>query len=107
MDTGAGIVRVRRLTDGRTLFTHAATNAPGPESFTTVTAIAADRAGDVAWIAHVSSIVRHTVSTAVYAAGRGSVRQLDTGTAIVPGSLRLTGTTVSWQHGTQRRSGRI
>lgn len=51
VDTGASIVQVRRLTDGRTLFTHAATNVPGPESFTTVTAIAADRAGDVAWIA--------------------------------------------------------
>ncbi len=107
VDTGAGIVQVRRLTDGRTLFTHAATSAPGPESFTTVTAIAADRAGDVAWIARSHSIVRQAASTAVYAAAGGTVRRLDTGPAIVTDSLRLTGTTVSWQHGTQRRSGRL
>lgn len=107
VDTGSGVVQVRRLTDGRTLFTHGAAGAPGPESFTTVTAIAADAAGDVAWIARASSIVRHTASTAVYAAAGATVRQLDAGTAILSDSLRLNGTTVSWQHGTQRRSGRL
>ena len=105
VDTGSTVVQVRRLTDGRTLFTHPATSAPGPESYTTVSAIAADRAGNVAWIAHTSSIVRHAVGTTVYAAEGSGIRRLDSGGAIVATSLRLTGTTVRWRNGSRSRSG--
>ena len=104
VDTGSTVVRVRRLTDGRTLFAYSATRAPGPESYTTVSAIVTDQSGDVAWIARSSSIVRHAQSTAVYAAKGAVVRQLDAGAAIVPGSLRLSGTTVYWRSGSRRRS---
>ncbi len=107
VDTGSSVVRVQRLTDGHTLFTHPAVSTAGPESYTTVTAIAADGTGDVAWVAHSSSIVRHAQSTAVYAAAGATVHRLDTGNAIEPGSLRLNGTTVRWQNGSRRRSGRL
>ena len=106
VDTGSTVVQVRRLTDGRTLFTHPATSAPGPESYTTVSAIAADRAGDVAWIARTSSIVapcrRHD---RLCRSSGSSIRRLDSGGAIVATSLRLTGTTVRWRNGSRSRSG--
>jgi hypothetical protein len=107
VDTGGSVVQVRRLTDGRTLFTHPAASSPEPESYTTVSAIATDRTGDVAWIAHTRSIVRHATSTTVFAAKGSTARQLDAGAAIVPGSLRLTGATVRWQNGSRRRSGQL
>lgn len=107
VDTGSSVVQVRRLTDGRTLFTHPAANSAGPESYTNVTAIVADRTGDVAWVVHSSSIVRHAQSTAVFAAAGATVHRLDAGSAIDPGSLRLSGTTVRWQNGSRRRSGRL
>jgi hypothetical protein len=105
VDTGSTVVQVERLTDGRKVFTHSAASAPGPESYTTVSAIVTDRAGDVAWVARTSSIVRHAASTTVSAAKGTTVRQLDAGAGIVPGSLRLTRTTVHWQNGSQKRSG--
>lgn len=107
VDTGSSVVQVRRLTDGRTLYTHPAASALGPESYTTVPTIVADGAGDVAWIAHGSSIVRRAASTTVYAARGSSVRRLDSGPAIAVASLRLTGTTVRWRNARQSRSGRL
>lgn len=104
VDTGSTTVQVRRLSDGAVLSAYPAAAAPGPESFTSVSAIVVDAAGAVAWIGRANSVVRHSSSTTVYAARAGAARQLDAGSAIVADSLRLTGTTVSWRHGGERRS---
>lgn len=104
VDTGSTTVQVRRLSDGAVLSAYPAAQAPGPESFTSVSAIVVDAAGAVAWIGRAESVVRHGVSTVVYAADGGPARRLDAGSAIVADSLRLAGTAVSWRHGGERRS---
>ncbi len=106
VDTGSRIARVQQLTDGHTLFTHPVVSTAGPESYTTGTAIAADGT-DVAWVAHSSSIVCHAQCTAVYAAAGATVHRLNIASAIVPGSLRLSGHDVRWQSASRRRSGRL
>ena len=107
VDTGSTQIVVRRLDTGATLATHAAARAAFPESFTSASAVVVEPGGAVAWIGHVTSIVRHSSVTAVYAARGSLVRRLDTGSAIGATSLRLRGTTVSWRHGTAERSARL
>lgn len=105
VDAGQAAVEVLRLPDGRALYAHGAIGNPGPEAFSTVTDLVLSGRGRVAWIARSSSILRHRTQTEVHAGGPGGTRLLDSGAPVVPGSLRLSGGRVSWQHGSARRSG--
>jgi hypothetical protein len=107
VDTGSATVVVRRLSDGARLFVHAAADAAGPEGFVTVTTIVARPSGAVAWIARASTIVGHRNVTGVYARHGSGVTKLDSGNAIGLRSLRLSGSTISWQNGSGRRSARL
>ena len=107
VDTGDTQIVVRRLDTGATLVDQPAAQASFPESFSSATAVVVTPTGVVAWIGHVSSIVRHGSVTAVYAARGTSVRRLDTGSGIAATSLRLRGTTVSWRDGSAQRSARL
>ncbi|MGH2869110.1 MAG: hypothetical protein ACRDNK_16315 [Solirubrobacteraceae bacterium] len=107
VDTGSATVVVRRLSDGAHLFSHAAADAAGPEGYVAVTAIVATPAGAVAWIAHAHTIVGNRSVTGVYTRSGSNVSKLDSGNAIQLSSLRLSGSTVSWQDGSGRRSARL
>ncbi len=100
VDTGNTAVIVRRLSDGKTLRSAAATSPPGAESYQSVGSLVLKRDGAVAWIGMGSSIGQHTHRTEVYKAdSHGSVQRLDSGDAIRPGSLVLSGSRLSWKHG--------
>ncbi len=107
VDTGSATVVVRRLSDGARLFSHAAADAAGPEGYVAVTTIVATSAGAVGWIARASTIVGHRTVTGVYARQGSGVSKLDSGNRIGVGSLRLSGSTLSWQDGSGRRSSRL
>ena len=107
VDTGSATVVLRRLSDGAGLFSHAAAKPAGPEGFVNVTDIVATASGAVAWIAHASSIVGHRSSTGVFVRRGAGLSQLDSGAGIKAGSLRLSGTSVSWQDGSARRSAHV
>ncbi len=106
IDFGASKVVVRRLSDGAQLFSHAASSASsGPESYGSVGSIVVTPSAAVAWIAVDHSIVAHRVVAQVMARGSsGGVRVLQTSPGIVPGSLRLHGSTLTWRVGTATRS---
>jgi hypothetical protein len=100
VDTGNTAVIVRRLSDGKTLRSAAATSPPGVESFQSVGSLVLKRDGAVAWIGLGSSIGLHNHKTEVYKAdSHGSVQLLDAGGAIRSGSLVLNGSRLSWKHG--------
>jgi hypothetical protein len=107
VDTGSATVVVRRLSDGARLFSHTAADAAGPEGYVTVTSIVATPAGAAAWIARASTIVGHRNVTGVYARRGAGVSKLDSGNGIGVSSLRLSGSTLSWQDGSGRRSSRL
>jgi hypothetical protein len=101
VDTGSADVIVMRISTGRRLSTHAASSiSVGPESFESVGSIVVNPAGQVAWIVSASSIATHRRAVQVLAADRRGTRVLDSSGAIVPGSLRLNGSTLAWKRGT-------
>ncbi len=101
VDTGGASVTVRRARDGKQLKNYpAATTGLLPEAYQAVTSIVLKRDAGVAWIATVHSIIGRGTSVAVYRNGR----LLDSGPGIGPRSLRLHGTTLSWQHGASERN---
>jgi hypothetical protein len=104
VDTGQAEVEVLRLPEGRRLYGHVAITNPGPESFSTVTGLVLTRGGTVAWLARSNSIVGHRTTTEVWAGSPHRTRLLDSGPQVQSGSLRLAGNTVSWRHGSVRRS---
>jgi hypothetical protein len=106
IDFGASKVVVRRLSDGAQLFTHAASSASsGAESYGSVGSIVVTPSAAVAWIAVNRSIVAHREQAQVMARGSsGGVRALQTSPGIVPGSLRLHGSTLTWRVGAATRS---
>jgi hypothetical protein len=105
VDTSSAEVLVRRLSDGRTVLDGAAiANVPGPESFQSVRSIVVRADGAVAWISGVGSLLVHRAATEVHRAdARGQVL-LDSGATIALGSLRLHGSTISWNHGGATRT---
>jgi hypothetical protein len=107
VDTGATSIEVMRVSDEHRLLTTPAIGNPGPESYTHVTGLVLTPEGAAAWIARAASIATHRTVTEVHAASAGSTRVLDSGAGIAPGSLRLSGRTVSWQDGSARRSARL
>jgi hypothetical protein len=100
VDTGSTQVIVARLSDRHRLSTHAASSViVGAESFESVGSIVVNRTGQVAWIASVSSIATHRRAVQLLAADQHGTRVLDSSLAIAPGSLRLSGSRLSWKHG--------
>jgi hypothetical protein len=107
VDTGQAEVEIVRLPSGSRLYSHLAIGNPGPESFATVTGLVLSGRGAVAWIARSSSILSHRASIEVHAGDAQGTRRLDSGPQVEEGSLRLSGDTVSWRHGSIRRSARL
>jgi hypothetical protein len=101
VDTGFTTIIVRRLSDGKRLHSFAAVTGPGlVESYQSIGSLVVTAKGAVAWIATDSSIIGHGKRTEVHAKSR----MLDSGTRIVPTSLRLHGSTLSWRDGASRRT---
>jgi hypothetical protein len=99
VDTATTEVMVRRLTDGATLSELPASQVVGPESFQSVGSIVVKPGGAVAWIGSDTSILGHRTRDEVHAARGSSDSLLDSGPGIVPGSLRLDGSALSWRDG--------
>jgi hypothetical protein len=100
IDTVRAQVVVRRLTDGAQLAGFPATSTVGVESFQSVGSVVVKSDGAAAWIGQETSIIargRELIEVHTAAGAHESV--LDSGVAIVPESLRLRGSTLSWQHG--------
>jgi hypothetical protein len=106
IDTGSTNIVVRRLSDGHQLANVAAGTPPGPESYTTVTAIVLRGSGAVAWIAVSRSLGAKEDRTEVWRLVRGSRRRLDVSNAgsIAPRSLRLRGRRLTWRESARTRS---
>jgi len=106
VDTGSSSLVVRRLSDGRVLRQFPAISGPiRPESFVSVASVVAKPGGAVAWIALAESILTHSSSIEVLAAGSSGTgsRVLDRGRGINPGSLALRGSRLTWSdHGRTR-----
>lgn len=97
VDLATATVAVRRLSDGRRLYSHVAlTASPGPESFESVGSIALDRDGALGWIASASSIASHRRLTQVLARNGSGARVLATGSNIRTDSLRQRGSRLTW-----------
>lgn len=107
VDTGTTVVEVRRFSDGRQLFSHAAIPPAGVESFDSVGSLVINAGAAVAWIGHASSIATHRSVTQVFAFSGAGVRRLDSGPGILTGSLRLAGSKLSWRHGASTRSAKL
>jgi hypothetical protein len=78
----------------------AITGAIGPEAYQSVDSLVVKRDGSVAWIATVNSIIGRGSDVEVHANGK----RLDSGNAIAPKSLKLSGSQLTWRHGTATRS---
>jgi hypothetical protein len=105
VDTSSAGVLVRSLANGRVLADQAAIlNVPGPESFESVRMIVVKRDGAVAWIAAVSSIGHPSSLFEVHRGDRQGHALLDSGARIVPRSLRLHGSTITWTDAGMPRS---
>jgi hypothetical protein len=103
VDTGTTVVIVRRLTDGRHLRSSPATAPVGVESYQTVHSLVLKVDGAVAWIATGRSLGTRHGAVEVWRSDRHGTTRLDSGQAIQARSLRLTGATLNWRHGTQTR----
>jgi hypothetical protein len=105
VDTGAGSLSLRRLSDGRGLGTYQAVSPPvGPESYRSIVSVVLRRSGSVAWIGEASSVISHRSQFEVQAASAGAVRVLDRGPGIAPRSLRLHGERLTWRDRGRTRS---
>ncbi len=104
IDTGSTDVVVRRLTDGKRLRGVPASGPLGPESYEAIDRLALKRNGSVAWIVSTSSLATHHRSVEVRRADARGTAALDSGAAIAITSLRLTGSTLHWRHGSQSRT---
>jgi hypothetical protein len=104
-DTGFTIVVVRRLTDGKQLFSDSATTNPlGPESYETVDSLVLKADAAVAWIADGRSIVQNKKDIEVHEAHKGRQTLLDSGAPVKTRSLQLHGSKLTWRHGKTTRS---
>jgi hypothetical protein len=106
IDTVRAQVVVRRLTDGGQLESFPATSTAGVEPFQSVGSVVVESDGAVAWIGRETSIIaRGRELVEVHAAAGGHQSVLDSGAGIVPASLRLRGSTLTWRHdGATRRA---
>lgn len=105
VDTGAGSLVVRRLSDGRQLGVFEAISGPvGPESYRSVGSVVVKADGAVAWIGVASSIISHRRTIEVHEADAGGRRVLDSSAGIRIDSLRLRGSALTWTDGGRTRS---
>ena len=105
VDTGTAQAVVRRLTDGAVLREASATaRVPGAESYQLVAAIVVKADGAVAWIGEGHSIIGRGPVVEVHRYDRHGQAELDHGSGIVGGSLRLKGSRLTWTHSSRRRS---
>jgi len=105
VDTGSASVSVRRLSDGRELSSEPAITGLIPvEAYQSVDSLVVKRDASVAWIATVNSIIGRGSGTEVHSLARGRLALLDSGSAIVPTSLRLHDSKLTWRHGASTRS---
>jgi hypothetical protein len=105
VDAGFTTVFVRRLSDGKRLASYGAVSGPGlVESYQLIGSIVVKRDAAVAWIASERSIIGQGSRLEVDGAQHGRRTVLDSGTGIVASSLRVRGSTVSWQHGSTTRT---
>jgi len=106
VDAGYTVVVVRRLLDGEQLHSdHSITGPVGPESYQSVGSLALKGDGAVAWIAEGRSIIGHGPQPIeVHRHDSRGERLLDSGAAIDPKSLRLTGSTLTWTRAGQTES---
>jgi hypothetical protein len=105
VDASHSVVVVKRLSDGVVLHqAPAITIFLGPESGETVTSLVVKPDGAVAWIASGASILPNSRKVEVQLVDRRGQRRLDSGRAIVPGSLRLKRSKLTWLHGRTLRS---
>jgi hypothetical protein len=101
---GTGVV-VRRLTDGKRLRESPATRAGVVEGAQSVGSVVVRSDGAVAWIGVERSIIGRGEAIEVHAANgpASGDRVLDSGAQIVPGSLQLRGSTLTWTTGAATR----
>jgi hypothetical protein len=105
VDAGYTTVIVRRLSDGKRLRSYSAVSGPGlPESYQSIGSIVVKRDASVAWIGSEHSIIRQGSLIEVNRAQHGTRTTLGSGASIKPGSLKLTGSTLSWRDGDLTRS---
>ena len=104
VDTGSTSVVVRRLSDGRQLASVPAGTPPGPESYTSVSAIVVRSGGTAAWIAVSRSLGTHRASIEVWRVVHGAAQRLDTGPGVAQHSLRLHGRRLTWRDRGRTRS---
>jgi hypothetical protein len=106
VDTSSSYIEVRDISTGRPLLDLQVGNAAIAPSAVTVDALVVTPPGAVAWINHGGTSQRPGYE--VHAAGPGTAPHLlDAGTEVVPGSLTLNGSTVSWTRGGTTRSARL
>jgi len=105
VDTVRTDVVVRRLSDGTRLADFPATRAAVAEGFQSVGSLAVRSDGAVGWIGSERSIMRRGQSIEVHSAGAAASadRVLDSGSQVVPQSLRLHGSLLTWKHGAATR----
>lgn len=104
-DTGMGSVVVRRLDNGQILHTaEALSGANLVEGYDQVVSLVLRPDGSAAWSAQETSAGFGGRIVQVLAIDRSGERILDSGPAIGLQSLRLSGSTVSWRHGTDTRT---
>ena len=108
VDTGSTLVIVRRLDDGALVRSAPASSPPGPEGYQLVGSLVLRADGAAAWIASGRSLGRRVSIVEVWRLSRtGTLTRLDSGGAIVVGSLRLEGATLHWHHGAAVKSARL
>lgn len=105
VDMGSTQVVVRNLTTGSRLSASPAVEAPGPESFASVSSLVVRPDGAAAWIAVANSLGTHRSTLELWrVSARGTTALLDSGSAVTRRSLRLRGDKLSWTHGGRPRS---
>jgi hypothetical protein len=105
VDMLASSVALVDLRTGASTATAAATTPERrPESFMSVTSMAVDRKGTLAWIGERSAVGAFTPVYEVHALSSSGNRLLASATNIAPKSLRLRGDTLSWRAGGRTRS---
>jgi hypothetical protein len=110
VDTGSTDIVVVDVANRRTLLT-----VPGAGgfidacfiSFHDVMDLVATRRGSVAWLVRKGAQCKTTTYEVFSARASGAPTLLEEGPAIVPGSLRLSDGTVSWENAGQRKSARL
>jgi hypothetical protein len=105
VDTVRTAVDVRRLTDGKSLGSFPVTHAGVVEGIESVGSLVVKAGGAVAWIGVARSVIggRHAIEVHAAGASAATDKVLDSGPQIVPNSLRLRGSTLTWRDGTATR----